>query len=110
MLEDGRWSASEPLIEACRPRQDAAPARPAHMAAIIWRHENGVKWRVVPAIPGPWWMVAQIFIHWPRRDVWGRPGLGAASLGGQQKFGAVQRRLVVEAAIPEAPVLLLTLT
>jgi hypothetical protein len=55
-------------------------------------------------------MVAQIFIHWPRRDVWGRPGLGAASLGGQQKFGAVQRRLVVEAAIPEAPVLLLTLT
>ena len=55
-------------------------------------------------------MVAQIFIHWPRRDVWGRLGLGAASLGGQQKFGAVQRRLVVEAAIPEAPVLLLTLT
>jgi transposase len=26
------------------------------VSAILWRHENGVKWRALPAELGPWWM------------------------------------------------------
>ncbi len=40
--------------------------------AIIWRHENGAKWRSVPAELGPWWMAAQTFIRWAKRGVWER--------------------------------------
>jgi transposase len=73
MLTDGRWAVLKPLIEACRPH---AKVRPRHlrrtMAAIIWRHENGAKWRAIPAELGPWWMAAQTFIRWSRLGVWER--------------------------------------
>ncbi|KJB89835.1 hypothetical protein N826_41330 [Skermanella aerolata KACC 11604] len=26
--------------------------------AIVWRHQNGVKWRSVPADLVPWWRMA----------------------------------------------------
>jgi transposase len=42
------------------------------MSAILWRHENGAKWRAVPAELGPWWMAAQTFIRWARLGVWER--------------------------------------
>jgi transposase len=29
------------------------------MEAIIWRCQNGAKWRAVPTEYGPWWMAAQ---------------------------------------------------
>jgi transposase len=73
MLGDKRWAALEPLIEACRPHAKVPP-RHLHrtMTAIIWRHENGAKWRAVPAEFGPWWMAAQTFIRWSRLGVWER--------------------------------------
>jgi transposase len=37
-----------------------------------WRHENGAKWRAVPAELGPWWRAAQTFIRWARLGVWER--------------------------------------
>jgi transposase len=42
------------------------------MSAILWRHENGAKWRALPAELGPWWMAAQSFIRWARLGVWER--------------------------------------
>jgi transposase len=36
------------------------------MAAILWRHQNGAKWRSVPAELGPWSRAAQTFIRWAR--------------------------------------------
>ena len=73
MLTDERWAVLEPLIEACRP---AAKVPPRHLRrtieAILWRHENGAKWRAVPDIYGPWWMAAQTFIRWSRLGVWER--------------------------------------
>ena len=29
------------------------------IAAMFWRHENGAKWRSIPAELGPWWRAAQ---------------------------------------------------
>ena len=62
-----------PLIEACRP---AAKVPPRHLrrtiSAIIWRHDNGAKWRSLPEALGPWWMAAQTFIRWSRLGVWER--------------------------------------
>ena len=73
MLTDGQWAALEPLIEACRPH---ARVPPRHLrrtvGAILWRHDNGAKWRALPVEHGPWWMAAQTFIRWARLGVWER--------------------------------------
>jgi transposase len=73
VLTDAQWAALSPLIEECRPR-----GKTEHhdlrrtIEAIIWRHQNGAKWRAVPAELGPWWMAAQTFIRWAKLGVWER--------------------------------------
>ena len=73
MLTDAQWAVLEPLVEACRP---SAKVPPSHLrrtvSAILWRHENGAKWRALPEEFGPWWMAAQTFIRWARLGVWER--------------------------------------
>ena len=73
MLTDAQWTMLEPLVEACRPHAKVAPSDLRRtMSAILWRHENGAKWRALPAELGPWWMAAQTFIRWARLGVWER--------------------------------------
>jgi transposase len=61
------------------------------MEAIIWRWQNGARWRAVPAEYGPPWVVAQCFILQGKHGVWERqlslvqekgPRLGMVFLGG----------------------------
>ncbi len=42
------------------------------LSAILWRHQNGAKWRSVPSELGPWSRAAQTFIRWARLGVWER--------------------------------------
>lgn len=54
MLTDTQWSVLGPLVERCRPRGRT----PLHdlrrtVEAILWRHENGAKWRSIPASSVP---------------------------------------------------------
>jgi transposase len=73
MLSDGQWALLEPLIEACRPKGKTPPQDLRRtLSAILWRHENGAKWRAVPTELGPWWRAAQIFIRWAKAGVWER--------------------------------------
>jgi len=73
MLTDGQWVVLGPLIEACRPPAKVAPKDLRQtMSAIMWRHQNGAKWRAVPEVLGPWWKAAQTFIRWSRLGVWER--------------------------------------
>ena len=73
MLSDTQWSLLEPLIEACRPKGKTPPQDLRRtLSAILWRHQNGAKWRAVPEELGPWWRAAQIFIRWARAGVWER--------------------------------------
>ena len=73
MLTDAQWAVLEPLIEECRPQGKTPPQDLRRtIEAIIWRHENGAKWRAVPAELGPWWRAAQTFIRWARLGVWER--------------------------------------
>jgi transposase len=73
VLTDAQWAELAPLIEQSRP-----PHKTEHdnlrrtIEAIVWRHENGVKWRSIPPHLGPWWMAAQTFIRWSRHGVWER--------------------------------------
>src|SRR4051794_35841870 len=53
------------------------------IAAILWRHQNGAKWRAVPADLGPWSRAAQTFIRWARLGVWERLVLLAQDRGVQ---------------------------
>ena len=53
-------------------RRDAAAAPAADVAAIFWRHQNGAKWRSIPAEYGPWWRAAQLFIRGSKLGVWER--------------------------------------
>jgi transposase len=73
MLSDAQWALLEPLIEACRPKGKTPPQDLRRtVSAILWRHQNGAKWRAVPEELGPWWRAAQIFIRWARAGVWER--------------------------------------
>ena len=73
VLTDAQWAELAPLIEECRPR-----GKTRHhdlrrtIEAIIWRHQNGAKWRAIPAELGAWWAAAQTFICWARLGVWER--------------------------------------
>jgi transposase len=73
VLTDARWNALEPLLNEVRPWA-ARPIREFRrtIEAIVWRHENGAKWRSIPAELGPWWRAAQTFIRWSRLGVWER--------------------------------------
>ena len=57
--------------------------RPSTISAILWRHQNGAKWRSVPSELGPWSRAAQTFIRWARLGVWERL-LGLAQERGVQ--------------------------
>ncbi|MBL0406826.1 IS5 family transposase [Microvirga aerilata] len=73
MLTDAQWAMLEPLVEQCRPKGKTPPNDLRRtVEAILWRHENGAKWRAVPAELGPWWRAAQTFIRWARLGVWER--------------------------------------
>ena len=73
MLTDAQWAMLEPLIDACRPKGKTPPRDLRRtMSAILWRHQNGAKWRSVPAELGPWVRAAQTFIRWSRLGVWER--------------------------------------
>jgi transposase len=73
MLSDTQWAVLEPLVEACRPHSKVPPSNLRRTkSAILWRHENGAKWRSLPSDLGPWWMAAQTFIRWARLGVWER--------------------------------------
>lgn len=73
VLTDEQWAVLAPLIEEVRPR-----GKTQHhdlrrtIEAILWRHQNGAKWRSLPAELGPWWRAAQTFIRWARLGVWER--------------------------------------
>ncbi len=73
MLADAQSMKLEPLIEACRPKGKTPPKDLRRtLSAILWRHENGAKWRAIPADLGPWSRAAQTFIRWARLGVWER--------------------------------------
>ncbi len=107
MLSDAQWTMLEPLIEACRPKGKTPPEDLRRtISAIVWRHQNGAKWRAIPKELGPWWRAAQIFRRWARAGVWerllslaqeGRIQLGMVFLDGtsmrahQKAAGAARR-------------------
>ena len=73
MLTDMQWAMLEPLVEQCRPKGKTKPQDLRRtVEAILWRHQNGAKWRSVPTELGPWWRAAQTFIRWARLGVWER--------------------------------------
>ena len=84
MLTDLQWERLEPLIEACRPKGKTPPQNLRRtLSAIVWRHQNGAKWRAIPAEFGPWSRAAQTFIRWAHLGVWERL-LGLAQERGVQ--------------------------
>src|SRR6185312_12638187 len=50
ILTDAAWAVWEPLIEQVRPRGRTPPKELRRtISAIFWRHQNGAKWRSIPA-------------------------------------------------------------
>lgn len=71
MLSDAQWAVLEPLVEACRRKARTPPQDLRRtLSAILWRHQNGAKWRAIPQDLGRWRRAAQIFIRWSRGGVW----------------------------------------
>lgn len=84
-MTDTQWKGLAPLIEQCRPphKTEFLNLRRT-IEAIIWRHENGAKWRQIPTELGPWWMAAQAFNRWSHHGVWERLLELAQARGGVQ--------------------------
>ena len=73
MLTDAQWADFEPLVEESRPQGKTPPQDLRRtLSAIVWRHQNGAKWRAIPAEFGPWSRAAQTFIRWAHLGVWER--------------------------------------
>lgn len=73
VLKDTRWAELAPLIEGIRPKGKTPPQDLRRtIEAILWRHDNGAKWRTLPAELGPWHRAAQRFIRWAKLEVWRR--------------------------------------
>src|SRR4051794_40169335 len=73
VLTDAQWAELAPLIEQCRPAHRTQHVKLRRtIEAIVWRHDNGAKWRSIPPHLGPWWMAAQTFNRWSRHGVWER--------------------------------------
>src|ERR671913_239058 len=48
MLSDTQWAALEPLVDLCRPKAKTPPQDLQRtLSAILWRHQNGAKWRAM---------------------------------------------------------------
>ena len=133
VLTDAQWAELAPLIEPCRPAHKTEHGNLRRtIEAIVWRHDNGAKWRRIPPHLGPWWMAAQTFKRWSRHGVWERllqraqrregvkrgmafldgttirahqKAAGAAKKGELQRSGTSVKRLVAHAAAsPPKPV------
>jgi len=73
VLSDDQWAVLGPLIDEIRPRGKTEPvALRETVEAIVWRHQNGAKWRSVPSDLVPWWRAAQTLIRWSKLGVWER--------------------------------------
>src|SRR3954451_5326574 len=73
VLTDARWAELEPLIEEVRPHCKVPHDNLREtIEAILWRHQNGAKWRSIPGELGPWWKAAQTLIRWAHLGVWER--------------------------------------
>jgi transposase len=73
IFTDEAWAVWEPLIEEVRPQGKTPPKELRRtISAIVWRHQNGAKWRSIPAELGPWWRPAQLFLRWAKQGVWER--------------------------------------
>ena len=84
MLSDAHWMGLEPLIEIGRPKGKTPPQDLRRtISAIVWRHQNGAKWRAIPEELGPWSRAAQMFIRWAHLGVWERLLLLAQGRGVQ---------------------------
>ena len=71
VLTDAQWAKFEAAIAAVKIRS----ARPRvedrrTIEAIIWRLDNGAKWRSVPADLGDWHHAYLRFRRWTVRGVW----------------------------------------
>ena len=72
-MPDAAWAVWEPLIEQVRPHCKTPHEELRRtIEAILWRHQNGAKWRSIPGELGPWWKAAQTFIRWAKLGVWER--------------------------------------
>jgi transposase len=71
VLSDAQWANFEAAIEAAEIR-GARPRREDRrtIEAIIWRLDNGAKWRSIPAELGDWHHAYLRFRRWAVRGVW----------------------------------------
>src|SRR3954466_4748224 len=73
VLSDTQWGVLAPLINEVRPHCKVPHGDLRQtIEAILWRHQNGAKWRGIPTELGPWWKAAQTFIRWAHLGVWER--------------------------------------
>ncbi len=93
VLTDGQWAKFEAAIagagiRGAKPRKNERQA----IEAIIWRLDNGAKWRSIPVELGDWHHAYLRFRRWTLAGVWDRilthlsseadPNLGFACIDG----------------------------
>ena len=93
VFTDAAWAVWGPLVEAVRPKGKTPPKELGRtISAIFWRHQNGAKWRAIPAELGPWWLAAQLFIRWAKQGVWELIGPRAGERRRSRPLHGISRR------------------
>src|SRR5690242_17324307 len=66
------WGIARPFATNRRCKHTDSPPAPEPSTEPGQLHQNGAKWRSIPAELGPWWLAAQLFIRWAKQGVWER--------------------------------------
>ena len=73
MLTDDQWTTLKAALDAVRsPRRRPMKHERQTVEAVIWRLQNGAKWRAVPPEFGPWARAANLHRRWSTLGVWQR--------------------------------------
>ena len=73
VLTDEEWTALKDALDAVRsPRRRPMKDERQTVEAVVWRLQNGAKWRAVPVDLGPWHRAANLHRRWSVLGVWER--------------------------------------
>lgn len=73
VLTDDQWRVLKEALDHAR----SGRGRPMNnerrtVEAIVWRLQNGARWRALPAEFGPWARAAHLHLRWSKLGVWQR--------------------------------------
>lgn len=73
VLTDAQWHLLKSALDAVRsPKRRPMLNERQTVEAVLWRAQNGAKWRSIPTELGPWHRAANLHARWSKLGIWER--------------------------------------